>query len=26
LFHSWRRDGERSGRMLATIYLKETME
>ncbi len=26
LFHSWRRDGERSGRMLATIYLKESIE
>jgi hypothetical protein len=25
LFHSWRRDGERSGRMLATIYLKDSM-
>ncbi len=26
LFHSWRRDGERSGRMLATVYLKDTIE
>ncbi|MCZ7556839.1 MAG: peptidoglycan editing factor PgeF [Bacteroidia bacterium] len=26
LFHSWRRDGERSGRMLATIYLKDSIE
>jgi polyphenol oxidase len=24
--HSWRRDGPRSGRMLATLYLKDTIE